>query len=126
MLFSNILNPKNLCDISICKFTENITDANIVVGVFNLYYVSASICGISIIPRLNASRFSSCIVLRISDTARLPSPVSCARRVILIRIVLGPVGDEQCVLMKCTIRSCASAGMGCHSLRVVFCDRAEM
>ena len=126
MLFSNILNPKNLCDISVCKFTENITDANIVVGVFNLYYVSASICGISIIPRLNVSSFSSCIALSASDTARLPVPVSCASRVILIRMVLGPVGDKQCCLMKYTILPRASAGVGCQSLRVAFRDSAEI
>ena len=91
-----------------------------------MLYFNASICGISIIPRLNVSRFSSCIVLRVSDTARLPSPVSCARRVILMRMVLGPVGVEQCCLMKCTILPRASEGMGCHSLRVVFCDNAEI
>lgn len=88
-------------------------------------YLSLSICGTLMMPRLKCSSPSACMALSASDTLRRLVPSSCARRVIFMRITLEPIGERQRSLRNVAMRVRISTGIGCQSLRSAFCAIAD-
>lgn len=112
------------CDISVCKFTENMLHANR--GICVLTYYNSWILLIVIIPLLKCSSWLAFMALSAFDTSVRLVPISVAMRVILMRMVLGPYGSVHRVFMNCAMRFCVLVGQGCHMFLPCRCAVVDM